>query len=124
MFLRLFLYILGVFITSYSFMFLLIYTSVLSNDVSFFARIFYLLSKFETYLLPLGLSIIVLTTFFDYKWYKLNRLRKQNRKATKKHYKEIIKNDKWKVNKIKKCVNILMVINYVKSFYFSFMFIL
>ena len=124
MFLRLFLYIFGVFITSYSFMFLLIYTSVLSNDVSFFARIFYLLSKFETYLLPLGLSIIVLTTFFDYKWYKLNRLRKQNRKATKKHYKEIIKNDKWKVNKIKKCVNILMVINYVKSFYFSFMFIL
>lgn len=102
MFLRLFLYILGVFITSYSFMFLLIYTSVLSNDVSFFARIFYLLSKFETYLLPLGLSIIVLTTFFDYKWYKLNRLRKQNRKATKRHYKEIIKNDKWKVNKIKK----------------------
>ena len=124
MFLRLFLYIFGVFITSYSFMFLLIYTSVLSNDVSFFARIFYLLSIFETYLLPLGLSIIVLTTFFDYKWYKLNRLRKQNRKATKKHYKEIIKNDKWKVNKIKKCVNILMVINYVKSFYFSFMFIL
>lgn len=102
MFLRLFIYVLGILLTSYSFTFLLIYCSVLGEDVSFFNRLTYLLSKGETYLLLIGLIIIVLTTFFDYKWHKLNRYRKQKRIATKKYYKEIIKNDKWKVINLNK----------------------
>ena len=91
---RFLLYLIGIFVTSTGFMFALIYSHVFSIDNNFFSALWYMLTRKELIFIPIGLMILILTLFFDYTWHKFNIYRKIKHKAAKKHYKEIIKNDK------------------------------
>ena len=94
MFYRILLYLVGVFITSFGTMFLLIYFSTFNMNTNFFKNLFYVLTRKEILYIPIGLIIIIISLFFDFMWYKFYKYRKKKKETIKKYYKERIKNDK------------------------------
>lgn len=94
MLIRILLFILGIFITSIGLMYLLIYISLFGSGINFFTYLFYFISRVEIYLLPIGLIILIISICFDYKWHKFIKYRKNKINLAKKHYKELIENDK------------------------------
>ena len=60
---RIILFTLGVFLSSYSLMFIIIYLNLLKMDYSFIEYLIYIFKRFECMLLFVGIILILISTY-------------------------------------------------------------
>ncbi|MDD6302028.1 MAG: hypothetical protein PUA56_01775 [Bacillales bacterium] len=73
---RLLFYLLGIILTTIGLVYFIIYISLFSMGFSLLEYLEVTLSRFEAYLLPIGIIIIVFSIYFDNGWNKFVRRNK------------------------------------------------